>query len=48
MLAQTEAAFRFRLSSWMLKGVLLAYVTADLALLAAALGWRLTLIRAFR
>ncbi len=42
VLAPQEAAFRFRLSAWLLKAGLLLFVLADGVLLAAALGWRVT------
>jgi hypothetical protein len=41
VLAPSEAAFRFRLSYLLLKASLTTFVLTDLALLAAALGWRL-------
>jgi hypothetical protein len=42
VLAPPEAAFRFRLSAWLLRISLAFFVLADGVLLAAALGWRLT------
>ena len=48
VLASPEAAFRFRLSSWLLKAGLVGFVLSDLVLLAAALGFRLTRNRVFR
>lgn len=48
VLASPEAAFRFRLSSWLLKAGLVGFVLANLVLLAAALGFRLTRNRVFR
>ena len=48
VLASPEAAFRFRLSSWLLKAGLVGFVFADFVLLAAVLGFRLTRNRVFR
>lgn len=48
VLASPEAAFRFRMSSWLLKAGLVGFVLANLVLLAAALGFRLTRNRVFR
>jgi hypothetical protein len=42
VLAPPEAAFRFRLSAWLLKTALISFVLANCVLLAAALGWRVT------
>jgi len=47
VLAQPEAAFRLRLSSWLLKAGLVGFMLADLVLLGAALGFRVTRNRVF-
>jgi len=47
LVAPGEAAFRFRLSGWLLRGLLLLFVVGNLTLLLAAMGWRLTRNRSF-
>jgi len=48
VLAPPEAAFRFRLSAFLLWSSLLIFVRVDAGLLAGALGWRLSRERPFR
>ncbi|MCX5944359.1 MAG: hypothetical protein NTZ53_03425 [Cyanobacteria bacterium] len=47
VLASPQAAFRFRLSSGLLKAGLVGFVLADLALLEAAQSWLITRKRVF-
>jgi len=47
LMAPGEVALRFRLSSWLLKGLLTLFVVVNLTLLLAAMGWRLTRNRSF-
>ncbi len=47
VVAPAEAAFRFRLTAWLLRGFLVLYVLTDLILLLVVMGWRLTRNRAF-
>ena len=48
VLAADEAAFRLRLSAWLLKGTVALVVLTDLMLVLAAMGWRLTRNRTYR
>jgi len=47
VVAPGEAAFRFRLSAWMLKGFLVLFVVANLTILLGSTGWRLRRNRSF-
>lgn len=47
VVAPGEAAFRFRLSAWLLRGSLVLFLVMNACLLLAAMGWRLTRNRAF-
>jgi len=47
VVAPGEAAFRFRLSAWLLRGFLALFVVGNLTHLLAAMGWQLTRNRSF-
>jgi hypothetical protein len=47
VVAPAEAAFRFRLGAWLLKGFIVLFVVCSLAFFLAAMGWRLSRNRSF-